>query len=252
MSENLQSPITSGLVVDSSLFSRRQLVADLRENGLVLDVIEAKSVSNGLETLVSKILDLCIVGPSLSEASAVDFIKRGKPISPRSCAFVAVVHGDNSRAKALLDAGANSTIEFPYTKESFTSFVAEAVHNARVFASVNTKENEENPQTVIHSLTTDSLPISLLRTAAKFKAIAADITHDKLSLSKNGNPSISTKNALRNAIETSLCIDNYDARVIGTFEHFFVRALVEWFSERVHHSERVCNERLRRKLLEYR
>ncbi len=249
MNGSLASPITSGLVVDSSLVSRRQLVYDLREHGLVGDVVEAQSVNNGLDTLISKPLDLCIMGPSLSELSSVDFVTRGKLVAPKSCAFVAVVRKNRVPSQSLCEAGADALIEYPYTKQTLTSVVTETIQTVRALCPAGSQPNEADLQALLLSQAIETLPVSLIRTARRIKIIAADITQDKLSLAANGDPSPTIKTALEHALESALCIDTEEAKTVGSFEHNFVKALVEWFTDRVHYSERVCNEKLRRRLL---
>lgn len=256
MQEQQASIIDRGLVVDASFSSRRQLIHDLRSTGIASDVIEAPSVRDGMDILVSKIFDLCLIGPTLSENSAIDLIKHGKEISAeRKCAFVAIVNQTGTSAPKLLDAGADGAIERPYTTNTFSQIVREAVQVAKASAqTVYQAPYVERPTAVPRPLKIEALPnlSSVIFNAAQgLRGIARDITCGKLKLTSSGDPTLVTREAIRKVFESALCLENYQAQLPGTFEYFFVSSLVDWFTERIHRSERASTDHLRRKLLSF-
>jgi hypothetical protein len=239
--------VNGGLVVDASFRSRRRLMTDLHESGIVKELVEAQSVGNGLELLISRLLSLCVIGPTLTPQSAVEFVTRGRQVTAgKECAFVAVVSENSAAAEALAGAGAAQLLTFPYEPTDFRAAILDSLELSRQEAA------DYRPPLVEPAIALpDSLAGILIRAAREFRTIALEIERGGLKLTAGGEPTLSTREAIRRVIERAVDSHGFDSQVRGSFENFFVSAAVNWFVERAHSSERSCTENLRRRLISF-
>lgn len=249
--------LEDSLVVDSRFGSRRKLVSNLREMGTFAEVVEAKSVADALGSLKINAFGACLIGSSLSEAVACDFISRGKKITrSKGCAFVAVVEPGSSSGDALISAGADGTLEHGYGKETFTFIVQRAVGVAQERVEQETRSKIESlsigPKGLIDVQDSVEITISeLLHDAAReIRGVAKDVALTRRKVKRDGTPSLATRDAIRLAFQHSFREED-NATDIGTINHLFITALVDWITDRIQFTHTEANERLRHSLLEY-
>lgn len=246
-----------GMVVESRFSSRRQIVSDLRDSELVRTVIEAQSVADGLEELKLQPFSACLIGPSVSEPVAVNFIRQGKAHSvAKSCAFVVVVENNAKSIQTLLRAGADATLKQPYMSATFSEVVRGAVKGARERALELSPTKHALQALAIAPLALKQLQATgdaslaeiLETTASGLRSVARDITIGRLKLKNDGTPSMATRDALRLVFENAL-YPEADVQQIGTLDHLFASALVQWFVDRVRMDHAEATEILRVTLL---
>ncbi|MCB0325429.1 MAG: hypothetical protein KDD69_17725 [Bdellovibrionales bacterium] len=207
--------LEQALVVDSSFRSRRTLVADLAAMADRFTVLEAKSVSNALATLEARHIDACLLGPSLSAESRQNVIWQGRAVSKnRGCAYFAVLDSDSEPPAALLEAGADGVLVRPYEPASFSALVAQAIEQARARGGIQ-------PQRRI------PLAEVLYCVVYELRGVLAQLRSGTLRLGAAGEPSLATLDALRLALESAMFDSTHVP--IGSYEHGFVQALVDWF-----------------------
>lgn len=227
------------LIVESRFSSRKEIASELSNTSLVGSILEAQSVHDALYLLSEKELDACFLGPSLSRDVAVSFLEEGKNTSKaKHCAFVAILNADSDYAQALMDAGADGTINQPLRTGSFTELVKKAVAVAR--------SREAAPLQVQEQF----LSQFLTNTASGLRLVAKDIANGSLKLSQEGVPSLATRDAIRVTLENTFLPLGH-VPPIGSFGHHFISAVVEWFVERINTPERTATENLRRRLIAY-
>lgn len=256
--------ISHGLVVDSRLFARRELVRDLKDSGLVREVIEAQSVDDALFQLESRSLDACLVGPTLSEKTAVRLISEGRDVARRpDCAFIVVGEGQTP-GRALLAAGAHGSVCKPYNIHTFTEVVESAVTAARSRYGMLPRPESVKETPLLQPLeraqadlcklfldTNGSAAKLLTDAAAGLRLVAHHLTWGKLSLRLNGEPSLATRDAIRLVLEQCLP-EGSKGREIGSRDHALIAALVDWFARRVAESHVEATDRLAAELAELR
>lgn len=247
------------LVVESRFGSRRKLVSDLYDCGLIGDVVEAKSVFGGIQELETRAFLTCIIGPTLTEPIAVDFLRRGKAVSrSKECAFVAVIDKDSKSAEALLQAGADGALEYPYLPRTFGTIVKEAVEVARErYLRVEEAQQEVTLQTLalgqkglahVYGHQAPSLAEVLSTAASGFRSLGREISLGRLKLKKDGSPSLAVRDALRIVLENALYADS-ELKEFVYGDQVFILALIQWFEDRVSLPHDAAVERLRKTLL---
>lgn len=250
MSEGMSSSEERALLIDSSFTSRRELLATLRESELFAEVVEAESVAHGYFILDRGESDACLLGPSLKQKVAVEFIRRGNAVPlPRPCAFIAV-RTDTDDIDAFRDVGATALLRPPWQRTTFRDIVTRAIARARSGEVgellVNPEGEAAEPSPLVRP--ERRLGPVLQSLAGDLRAVAEDVAKGKLKVSGNGRPSLATRDAIRLAFERAH--PNQDAaRAIGSFEHHFVSCLVDWFAERLNAPSKSATENLRQRLL---
>jgi DNA-binding phage protein len=252
--------VAQGLVVDSRFTSRKKIVAHMQESGMVAEVIEAQSVGDGLNAIGSKPFLTCLVGPSLSESVAVDFVTKARVVSvSKECAFVAVLEEGSKASEALMRAGCDGTLQQPFERKTFTYIVKRAVLNATKLNPhkaqfdnlqlINTLNIASHSLVKAHQQDEATLPAVLHSAANGLRQVARNIALGRLVLKKDGTPTLATRDAVRLALE--LALPSSDETHIGTPNHFFISALVQYLSNCVHHPQKEASEILRKCLIEY-
>jgi len=272
MSE-MDSLVESGLVVESRFTTRKRIIRDLQDNALISDVIEAKSVSDGLRYLKSSNIDACFLGPTLKERVAIDFVHEGLASAKnRNCAFVAVVNsverspeyqrnpGDSAAyLDALLRAGAHGTLRMPYVQRTLTQVVNRAVKRAQENKEVRTQQLQSDLRALDYSQNQLAklsggldAPVSqrFQKLSADLKRVAGDIESGRLVLRGDGEPSLATLDSIRLAFE-QLLTTSPEARKPGSFDHYFIESLVLWFADKVRLPHSQATEILRLRLLSF-
>ena len=238
------------LLIDSSFGSRRELLGTLRGTDLFAAVEEAESVSHGYLILDEGRSDACILGPSLKENVALEFIRRAYVIPrTRPCAFIAV-RNDSPSTDKFQEVGATALLRAPWAKTSFRDVVSQAIVRSKARQTGDLIINPfEAPETAAHpeGRTLDRILSTL---AGDLRGVIEDLSSGKLKISPNGRPSLATQDALRLVLEQAHPSPEI-AGTIGTFDHHFVTSVVEWFSERVSTPPKTATEQLRRRLVSY-
>lgn len=255
----METSFERGLIVDSSFRSRSELAAEIRGAGLIRELIEARSVSDGLASLAELNHSACFVGPTLSEKIAVDFLKTAATVSlNRSCAFVAIVNESASSAEVLRQAGATATLSKPFHVGTFATVVKQAVIEARVrsrFSPLDMTRGTKR-KAAVDDLANLGLSQLIQQLSDGLTEVAEKIAKGALTIKKDGTASMATRDAIRLAIEQAL-LSSATAELpcspeeIGTFDHYFVASTVQWFTDRVHLDQSKSTEALRQRLLSF-
>ncbi len=242
-----------GLVVDSRFSSRKKLVSDIGESGLVRQVVEAKSIEDGLQQLSSRRLDICFLGPSLRESAALTILQQGKLISRKeTCAYI-VVFGEEKRSPTLFkNAGAHAYLEFPYALPALRDVLKESVIAAKSGIIAEVPAGLRSFDLTSQRQRSSRMPLLFVEhlelLGDELNGIAKKIALGKLRLQADGRPSLATRDALWLSIESMLtAVVNNDE--LTAFDRGFVGALVQWFIDRCSMGHNSATEKLRRTLL---
>lgn len=252
----METLIHQGIIVDSSVRSRKALMRDLEQSSAAEKLIEAHSVQHGLELLKNIHSDGCFIGPALSEKSAVAFVKESREVTKnRTCSIIAFVDETRYSPSVLLRAGADNVISRSDAKNHFTTVVQHAIREAKQNALVRTVEyqTEKAAHRTPGLLLADALeqkPITdiLAQASEDLLQIASAFGKTPGLLLSDGLPTFEVREALKSAIEKCVLASDATRRLEG-FDQHFVESVLGWFVERVHRSEQDATERLRQKLL---
>ncbi len=244
----------SGLVVDSRFRTRKSIVSDLQQSGVVRSIVEAKSVNDGLEALKREEFLACFLGPSLSESIASDFIEQGRKVSrSKACAFIAVLEEGAPSEEGFQRVRIDGTIKRPYGEQTFAHVVQRAITDAQERHQRQSKEAVKNTLETLRlgpkGLTEvieqgEKAPQQHLYTASfSLRAVSRDIVYGRLRLKKDGTPTLATRDAIRLALEKAFPPEQKPYE-IGTANQEFITILLDWFSDRVQLSQEKAEERL--------
>jgi response regulator RpfG family c-di-GMP phosphodiesterase len=247
-----------GLIVDSSFRSRKHLLHSTAEAAIVRNVIEARSLVDGLDCIERGGIDACIIGPTLTPQAAKGFIDSAKATEHgHECTYIAVIRQEICRPSeqdSSLVPGASAVIGFPFEARSFTQICRSAISKGLVQRKVSqqrlSKKNEAlqslaalSQQQVSHK----SLAAALNHTSQGFRSVAEALREKDLNMSASGLPSIATLDAIRLVLEDGMGADSA-VRYRDSYDHFFVSCLVQWFSDRCKNSHREALTRLKKRL----
>lgn len=249
-----------GLVVESRFQSRKEIVRNLKESQVVVEVIEARSVRDGLSHLERQTFATCFLGPSLSDTVVVDFVKKGRELSKASeCAFIAVLGKDPKKREMLSNAGLDGVLEYPFGEKTFSHTVERAISEAKLRAARGPVGELREQLSALSigqkglvdvrekSLVTFS---QLLRASSEeLRGVARALSLGRLQMRANGRPTLATQDAIRLALERAFP-EELQVWRIGSENQKFITALVEWFSDRIQYSSEEATDRLRESLLQ--
>ena len=129
--EPLNPSLRSCIIVDSRFSSRQEIRSEISASGMYQEIIEAHSLTHGIELLRASEMDSCFIGPSVSTGKAADFITAGRRVSAsQSCAFVVIRESDFEPVDALKRAGAHGVLHRPYSKRSFSEEISSSITKA--------------------------------------------------------------------------------------------------------------------------
>ena len=243
--------VHTALVVESSYQTRKAIEDELFESGIAASSREANSLSEALEVLAREEIGACLLGVTLSQQAAVRFLDQAmRVVHSPDCAFIALTSPNGANTQALIDAGADSTIEYPFRPATIVEKFEKAVKSARVRAAVGNAFNAQ--QEAETRLAAENI---LLRTRVSFVAgemreLADAVSSGILPMSPDGRPSGAIDRAIRLVAEQAL-LPSEEAKTLGTFDHYFVDSVVKWFSDRVNLPAGHATEKLRQRLVKF-
>ena len=243
------------LVVESNFSSRKELVSLLQATMFVGEIEQAPSVRDGITSLSAGRTDACLLGSSLSLQRATWFLETAKSLSlKKPCALIAVGKTEDDCTQ-LIASGADGALHLPLEPMSFTQLVQRAVEDSRARFSGTKSLAIQLEKTKFTSRVMNvqqyehgALAEIIQDLAVQLEAAAAELTAGRLKLSAGGLPSLATQDALRIALESAFPT-SANASVIGSEDHRFVTAVVNWFVERVHSGQKQASDNLRKRLI---
>ena len=138
---------------------------------------------------------------------------------------------------------------------SFTDMVQRSVERSRIRfggALPLTSALEKSKVSAFHSQIARyehaELSHIIEKLSDQLELLARELSRGRLKLKSNGQPSLATIDALRLAIESAFPSTS-TASKIGTEDHRFVSAVVEWFIERIGTDRKHAADNLRKRLL---
>jgi len=258
--------------IDSRHGSRVEINKDLKASHLFENLIEAKSIDDGMRVVESHAVDACFLGPSLSLEKASAFLRRAAKSSySKDITFVSLVPIGHPYKNELEVAGAHAIIEFPCSKAKFTEAVVRGVikanknspwtgillnaeqNNINLFAEPgygkDGKKIEAEPakETKTQTPMLASLNISSLvdRLAPEMHTLIADIDSDGFDLT--GKPSEKVAKAIAKLVD-SLMATGANVGKSEKFRSYFEAALNEWFVDLKQLGPQSATSELKRKL----
>lgn len=241
------------MIVESSFRARKELVSLLASSGLVRSIDEAPSVTDGIQRLGSGRIELCVVGRQLSLERACWFLKNAKQLTAtKSCAFLAFTP-EEANADELGIAGADAVSWLPLEQKTFTALVEEAISSSKTRHRRKSPTKEELSfidERLVRPPSYESAPLAdvLFNLAERFELLSREIDRGRFKTSPTGLPTLAVEDSLRLVIENAFPRSS-EAWRIGSPEHAFVSAIVEWFLDRIHMDPPHANDALRKKLL---
>lgn len=275
--------LTKCILIDARYASRMELIKDLKASALFEEVVEAKSLIDGLAMLEMQEVDAIFLGPSVTFEKAAEFIQQGiKRGRSKDCAFVAVISPENQERELYEKSGVHGIIQRPFSRHVFTENVVKAIVkvnagspwkgillNAKVSepSTPNSNKNEQigpaqdrlyvtaplssAPEVVPEN---DILVRVLATTTPALKQIIERIENGELGIDLYGTPDEKATQAIRALVE-HICQDHEQggesAGGGGKFREFLEGALQEWFVDVVTVSQRAAAENLRQRLQMY-
>lgn len=121
-------PLKSCAVIDSRLMIRRQIMQKLQATALFEAVSEPKTLADALNILKEEGVDVCIIGPSVSIASIIDFLKKAQSDEmPKDCAFVGISRDNPYENQKLIEAGMHGILDSELSARNLYEGLAKAI-----------------------------------------------------------------------------------------------------------------------------
>lgn len=100
------------VIIDARFKSRKKVAKDVAATELFESIVEACCVADGKEIALSSPADIIVIGPSVSEDKAFDFINfvKGNMHSP-DCAILAISHAQTTKPDVFIAHGAQEAID---------------------------------------------------------------------------------------------------------------------------------------------
>lgn len=254
------------VLIDARHSSRTELIKYLKASGLFEDVLEARSLSDGLTMLTRYDVDACFFGPSVTVDRCQEFIKKvadGK--RSLDCAIVAVVSDPEVPDAVFLDRGAHGVIKKPCTRQRFTEAVIRAVVRANanspwvslakeIFGDTleigTVKVVEKAAEEPLHNA---MYAATIATSAERMKCLAAEIDRGMHPLNSTGSLPKNAEKALRDIMVEILAASAEQPQLpaVEEFHEFFENALKRWFFDCVNSSQAQATDAFRRCLLEF-
>lgn len=280
--ENFEFPqfpaLAKCILVDARLGSRGEIVKNIKASSMFMEIVEAKSVQNGLGMLEAQETDALFLGPSVTIQTMLDFLAEGgKRARSGDCAFMAIVEAttDDEQISALFAAGAHNVLKQPFSRARFF----EAVVHAVVRANANSPWTSLFNQAVEAGLM-EALPVALVADTAdaigtvtqlgapeeesenpavaamrsssgRLKDIVAGVDRGVYSLDMTGVPTPRSAEALNDVVDAMLSSTSLDETEAQSFRRFVTASLFQWFVDLVLEGKSVAAERLKNSLSTY-
>jgi len=116
------------LLVDASFRSRKLIVGSLKASTMFEEIVEGKSLNDGLEQLAMRPFDALFLGPSLQIERSDAFFGQAKRVSlAKDCAFVSIFRDTLEGSTLVENSIAHVTVSDKATKRLFTESIVRAV-----------------------------------------------------------------------------------------------------------------------------
>jgi len=117
-------------VIESRLSSRLKIQLDLKATALFENVVQAESIGHAKQLLASTAVDVCVIGPSISEQASNSFIASVNAHSASlDCAFLVLVSKDSIGGIPQKRSG-HFIQQYPCSKMQFADAIVSAVVGA--------------------------------------------------------------------------------------------------------------------------
>ncbi len=262
------------VVVDARVSSRKDILRDLKATSLFENLIEAKSLDNGLQLIENHAVDACFIGPAVSLAKAATFIQQASASElSKHCAFITIAAGENIDRAALELAGSHQVIDTPYSKMKFAECIVRGVAKANAgskWAGILLNAEQDNVNLFSHEIvgiispnpkpppsfdeepqtSTQRMGTALLKASPQMKQIIKKIESGAFGVDPDGNPDRRAKEALEKLVSTILGETDIGQKTDG-FSAFFESALFQWFKDVNIYGTKDANEELKKRLATY-
>lgn len=244
------SSLASCLLIDASHKSRAEVIKDIKSSSLFEDIVEAKSLNDGLSRIQIRTFDACLVGPSVSLDLVAPFLKKARQTTyAKDCAIISVVRRD-SDVSGLSDA--HSIVKVPCTKQIFFEGVVRGVLKASANGKwPGFKLSDDGSVMYFDNGEWKELQGESSGNSNEAKIIPENfiLTGDSESIKKfcDGLQS-SPPSRIEKILKTLLSNSN---DVQDPFVKFFVDAILEWKQDQTFLSLKEASQNLRQKLLSF-
>lgn len=247
------------VIIDARYSSRQELLKDLKATALFENIVEAKSLSDGLKLLASEAVDVCLLGPSLNVANVARFIEQGTASEKsKDCAFVALNQNDPQRAGELSACGAQRVLHLPASKRQLSEEIVRAVIAANKnspWSSIllNAEgEQDDSPglslvpaKSAAEELSIKEIPEDLSDLLRSLESSQSDFKPESYRQSGKAK---ALAQLLLNSLLTKVDIETTSS----AFKTFMEEAALEWLEDAKLYSPRDATAELRKKLKSFR
>lgn len=222
------------MIVESRFLVRQEIVNSIKSSSLFDNVLEAQSLSDGIEKIKTINLDACFVGSSVTPNNAESFLgKAAKASISEDCSFIVVVNEENKEAAKYIS-NAHGVIDWPCNRENFTKGVIKSVvkaNNNSPWKNLLDLSNEEKTaaEVSLEHRKYDPKVVALIfaSCAEELRKIGTSIRRKEYGLDKAGYPDIRAKKDIDNFVN-QLVIKFENPEKAEKLKEFFQRTLSRW------------------------
>lgn len=242
------------MILESSYSQRTQVLKSLKTVNLFQEVIEARSVKDGIEKLRNEDYDLCIIGSSVSKETTAEFLKQSVNISRnRDCGFVKLVQEkDVSILMAELPSIPHGYLEYPCTSQKFFDGLVLAVVRANAnspWTRLKKEQDEKSESEPKNKLATQRLQ-DIKSTFVDLQHIVQGYIRGDYGLDDEGHPDAAAIVAIAAATEKFLG-SHQQSKSLEGFKNYFNAALTIWFEDLVRYNVDDATRSLKQRLQAY-
>jgi hypothetical protein len=254
------------MLVESRFGVRADVVRALRASLMFEEIIEARSLSDGLMKLHEEEYDACIVGSSVSRGRARAFVDRAAVMSKtQDCAFIALVKDrDELVLLSADDSKFHATLAWPCSRRDFTQSLVLAVVSANAdcswagilvpsdneLADVEDFEEYESAAEQPERRYSHSLTAFMNGEVTDLTSIVEGVRQGRFGLDEFRMPTPEVRRLLAEVVEKLFPPELQSSR-IKKFRDYFRGALLLWYIDLVSYSAEIAKNNLRQSLLSF-
>ncbi|MFN8389679.1 MAG: hypothetical protein U0136_05260 [Bdellovibrionota bacterium] len=253
------------MLVESRFGVRADVIRALKASLLFEEIVEAKSLSDGLMKLYSDEFDACIIGASVNRVRAKDFVTRAVQASKgKDCAFIALVsEPDESVVLADTEKFFHAEVQWPCSRRTLKDGIVLAVSNANSESGCKgifipstlppqptaVEETPSSPEQISgrfqHAMST-----FMAGGLADLSFIVEGVERGDFGLDAERRPPVAIRTIIEDVVE-KLFPPELQSRRMRAFKEYFLAALLLWYVDLVSYTPEIARNNLRSSLISY-
>lgn len=238
------------MIVESRFSRRQEIINSIKSTSLFDKIIEAQSLSDGVQKVRTLNFDVCFVGTSISIEKANDFLTQASQNSlAKDCSFVVVANEENQEQANNLNV-AHGVLSWPSSRAKFQKGIVKSV----------VKANQNSPWTNLlekYELEEAALELEhkkeqireiITSSAEELRKISSNIQAKKYGLDQAGKIDNGLRSDIAKIIEALISKFN-NHNEISNFKETFEKALSNWAENQIKLSPLEAKKLLQQDLL---